>query len=61
MAAVTPRAGTRGKQPRSAAGVAHAGSVRAEIAEIAASLQELLGQKLTAVIAGVTDARAVGD
>ena len=50
------------RTPRQPAGsTAHAGSVRAGIDEVAASLQEMLGQKLTAVVAGVTDARAVGD
>lgn len=40
---------------------AHAAAIRASVEDVAASLQELLGQKLTAVIAGVTDARAVGE
>lgn len=39
----------------------HARLVRARVGEIAAALQGLLGQKLTAVIAGVADAQAVGD
>lgn len=40
---------------------AHAASTRGAVADVAASLQELLGQKLTAVIAGVADASAVGN
>ena len=46
------------EQPDAAA---HALAVRGPVAEIAAALQTLLGQKLTAVIAGVSDAEAVGD
>lgn len=38
----------------------HAESVRTSIPRIAAYLQEILGQRLTAVIAGVSDAKAVG-
>lgn len=36
-------------------------SVGATVAGVAKALQDLLGQKLTAVIAGVADARAVGE
>ena len=39
---------------------AHDRTVRATAGEVAAFLQELLGQKLTAVIAGVDDPKAVG-
>src|SRR5947209_8188049 len=39
---------------------AHARSIRAPTAEVAARLQEVLGQRLTAVVAGVNDAKAVG-
>ena len=39
---------------------AHARAVRASVPEIAAYLQELFGQKLTALIAGSRDAKAVG-
>lgn len=39
---------------------AHRTAIRAEVAEVAATLQELFGQKVTATIAGVHDARAVG-
>jgi hypothetical protein len=38
----------------------HARSVRTPITQVAAFLQETLGQRLTAVIAGVSDAKAVG-
>jgi hypothetical protein len=50
-------------QPKTATtqSAGHARAVRSGIAEVAASLQDLLGQRLTAVIAGVADARAVGD
>jgi len=34
--------------------------MRASVPEIATSLQEVLGQRLTAVVAGVNDAKAVG-
>ncbi len=36
-------------------------AVRGAITDVAKALQDLLGQKLTAVIAGVVDAGAVGD
>ncbi len=39
---------------------AHAGATREPIAAVAASLQAVLGQRTTAVIAGVSDAKAVG-
>ena len=39
---------------------AHDRAIRAGIAEVAAYLQDLFGQKLTAVIAGVADPKAVG-
>jgi hypothetical protein len=39
---------------------AHARVTRQGVAAIAAALQELLGQRLVAVIAGVKDAKAVG-
>src|SRR5437868_9014291 len=38
----------------------HARAIRATVPEIATSLQEVLGQRLTAVVAGVNDAKAVG-
>lgn len=38
----------------------HAESVRMTMPRLAAYLQETLGQRLTAVIAGVSDAKAVG-
>ena len=38
----------------------HAQAARLPIAQIAAYLQAVLGQRLTAVIAGVKDAKAVG-
>ena len=38
----------------------HAQAVRTPIPRVAAYLQETLGQRLTAVIAGVSDAKAVG-
>jgi hypothetical protein len=39
---------------------AHRGSVHVSVPEIAAFLQENLGQRLTALIAGVSDPRGVG-
>src|SRR5881398_2614116 len=39
---------------------AHTRAMRASVPEIATSLQEVLGQRLTAVVAGVNDAKAVG-
>jgi len=39
---------------------AHQRAVRASVGEAAAFLQELVGQKLTAVVAGVGDSKAVG-
>ena|SRR5712691_7733670 len=39
---------------------AHTGAIRATVPEIASRLQEVLGQRLTAVVAGVDDAEAVG-
>jgi hypothetical protein len=39
----------------------HREAIRSDTAAIAAAMQQLLGQQLTAVIAGVADARAVGD
>jgi hypothetical protein len=39
---------------------AHARTVRLPTSEIVSCLQEILGQRLTAVIAGVSDAKAVG-
>jgi hypothetical protein len=39
---------------------AHAQATRLEITAIVQSLQETLGQRLTAVVAGVSDAKAVG-
>ncbi len=39
---------------------AHAQAIRTPIAQVAAYLQEVLGQRLTAVIAGINDAKAVG-
>jgi hypothetical protein len=38
----------------------HAQSVRTPIPQVAAYLQETLGQRLTATIAGISDAKAVG-
>ena len=38
----------------------HAGAVRAPVSEVAGRLQDVLGQRLTAVVAGVNDAKAVG-
>src|ERR1700738_3024871 len=35
-------------------------AIRASVPETAARLQEVLGQRLTAVVAGVNDAKAVG-
>jgi hypothetical protein len=40
--------------------LAHAQATRLPIAQIVAYLQDILGQRLTAVIAGVGDAKAVG-
>lgn len=37
----------------------HTAAVRASVPKIAGELEELLGQRLTAVIAGVSDAKAV--
>ena len=54
---------TAGAQDRWAAGLieqAHERAVRASAAEMAAFLQELVGQQLTAVIAGIGDPKAVG-
>jgi hypothetical protein len=39
---------------------AHQRAIRASVAEVAAVLQELFGQKVTATIAGVQDSRAIG-
>src|SRR5438067_3741869 len=39
---------------------AHTRAMRASVPEIAARLQEVLGQRLTAVVAGVSDVKAVG-
>jgi hypothetical protein len=39
---------------------AHQRAIRANVAEVAAALQELFGQKVTATIAGVHDSRAIG-
>ena len=39
---------------------AHRRAVRASVGEVAAYMQELVGQKLTAVVAGVGDPKAVG-
>ena len=39
---------------------AHTRAMRASVPEIATRLQEVLGQRLTAVVAGVNDAKAVG-
>src|SRR5438105_15753639 len=39
---------------------AHTRAMRASVPEIATRLQEVLGQRLTAVVAGVNDAEAVG-
>ena len=39
---------------------AHTRAMRASVPEIATSLQEVLGQRLTAVVVGVNDAKAVG-
>ena len=39
---------------------AHTRAIRASVPETAARLQEVLGQRLTAVVAGVNDAKAVG-
>jgi hypothetical protein len=39
---------------------AHQRAIRAGTPEIASALQDLLGQRITAVIAGVQDSRAVG-
>lgn len=41
--------------------VAHQEATRASSAEIAAALQDLLGQKLTAAMVGVHDPKAVGE
>jgi hypothetical protein len=37
----------------------HTAAMRASVPKIAGELEELLGQRLTAVIAGVSDAKAV--
>ncbi len=39
---------------------AHARATRAEISTVAGYLQDVLGQRLTAAIAGVSDAKAIG-
>jgi hypothetical protein len=39
---------------------AHQRAIRANTAEVASALQDLFGQKVTAVIAGVQDSRAIG-
>ena len=39
---------------------AHTRAMRASVPEIATRLQEVLGQRLAAVVAGVNDAKAVG-
>ena len=39
---------------------AHAHAVRAQVSEVATRLQDVLGQRMTAVVAGVNDAKAVG-
>jgi hypothetical protein len=38
----------------------HTGAIRASVPKIAGELEGLLGQRLTAVIAGVADAKAIG-
>jgi hypothetical protein len=40
--------------------LAHVRALRAPLSEIATRLQEVLGQRMTAVVAGVNDAKAVG-
>jgi hypothetical protein len=40
--------------------VVHSRATRASMSEIATCLQSVLGQRLTAVLAGVNDAKAVG-
>ncbi len=40
--------------------IAHRQATRTDLANIAKYLQEILGQRLTAVISGVNDAKAVG-
>lgn len=40
---------------------AHARATRASVAEVARYLQDLFGQKLTALMAGVHDPKAVGE
>src|SRR5215217_4901410 len=40
--------------------LAHAQATRLPIAAVAAYLRDILGQRLTAVVAGVDDAKAVG-
>lgn len=40
--------------------LAHERAVRTSVGEIATVMQELLGQKLTAVVAGIGDPKAVG-
>src|SRR5262245_36651761 len=41
-------------------GAIHAESLRRDLPAVARSLQDVLGQRLTAVVAGVADAKAVG-
>jgi hypothetical protein len=38
----------------------HTRAIRAPISQVAARLQDVLGQRLAAVVAGVSDAKAVG-
>ncbi|HLZ71354.1 MAG TPA: XRE family transcriptional regulator [Dehalococcoidia bacterium] len=40
--------------------LAHRQATKAAISEVAAALQSVLGQQITAVIAGIKDAKAVG-
>jgi hypothetical protein len=40
--------------------IVHTRAVRAPLPEIATRLQEVLGQRMTAVVAGINDAKAVG-
>jgi len=39
---------------------AHRQAIRADVAEVAAAMQDVFGQRITATIAGVRDPRAVG-
>jgi hypothetical protein len=60
MAPTLSQASTPAPESRSRS-AAHQQAIRADAAAIAAAMQALLGQQLTAVIAGVAEARAVGD